>query len=43
MVIHNQIFGHYRENEEKIKNAIEFLKKNGYSIYKREVTETEVV
>tara|TARA_R100000742_G_C4278972_1_gene102564 strand:+ start:1952 stop:2083 length:132 start_codon:yes stop_codon:yes gene_type:complete len=43
MVIHNQIFAYYRENEEKIKNSIEFLKENGYSIYKKEIKETKVV
>jgi len=43
MVIHNQIFDSYRAEQEKIKNAIAFLKKNGYSIYKKEVHEKEVV
>jgi hypothetical protein len=30
----NQIFHHYRENEKKTKKAIEFLRKNGYVVYK---------
>jgi len=43
MVIHNQIFEYFRQNEAEIKKSIEFLKENGYSIYKKEVTEKEVV
>lgn len=43
MAIHNHIFDSYRAEQEKIKNAIAFLKEQGYSIYKKEITETEVV
>lgn len=43
MVIHNQIFEYYRQNEAEIKKSIDFLKENGYSIYKKEVKETKVV
>jgi transcription initiation factor IIE alpha subunit len=38
MVIHNEIFCTYRIEQEKIKEAIELLKENGYIIYKKEET-----
>lgn len=31
----NQIFGYYRENQEKIKEAIQFLEQNGYIVIDR--------
>lgn len=43
MVIHNQIFEHFRTNQKKIDDAIKLLKENGYKIYKTEVHEKEVV
>lgn len=32
----NEIFNAFRVNERKIKKYIEFLKENGYKIYKEE-------
>ena len=34
MVIHNEIFCTYRQEQEKIENAIQLLKENGYLIPK---------
>jgi biotin operon repressor len=39
MVIHNYIFDSYRIEQEKIKEAIQLLKENGYTIYKKEEKE----
>ena len=36
MVIHNYIFDSYRIEQEKIKEAIQLLKENGYIIHKKE-------
>jgi hypothetical protein len=36
MVIHNEIFCTYRIEQEKIKEAIQLLKENGYIIHKKE-------
>jgi len=41
MVIHNYIFDSYRIEQEKIKEAIQLLKENGYTIHKKE--EKEVI
>ena len=38
----NQIFEHFRSEQNKIKEDISLLKENGYSIYKKEVHEKEV-
>jgi|TARA_Y100000052_G_C2954405_1_gene89317 tagatose-1,6-bisphosphate aldolase len=43
MVIHNQIFEHFRKENKKVEEAIKLLKENGYKIYKTEVHEKEVV
>lgn len=43
MVIHNQIFEHYRNEQKKIKEAVLLLKEKGYKIYKTEVKENEVI
>lgn len=34
MVIHNEIFCTYRQEQEKIDKAIQLLKQNGYLIHK---------
>ena len=39
----NQIFHHFRENEKREKEAIAFLKAQGYKIIKTELIEKEVV
>ena len=36
MVIHNEIFCTYRIEQEKINEAIQLLKENGYIIQKKE-------
>jgi len=36
MVIHNEIFCTYRTEQEKINEAIQLLKENGYIIQKKE-------
>jgi biotin operon repressor len=36
MVIHNYIFDTYRIKQEKINEAIQLLKENGYIIHKKE-------
>ena len=41
MVIHNEIFDSFRIEQQKIDEAIQFLKDNGYAIYKK--VEKEVV
>jgi len=38
----NQIFAHFRDQEDKIASAINLLKKNGYSVYKQEIKETKI-
>ena len=43
MVIHYQIFEHFRTEQKKVDEAIVLLKENGYKIYKTEVHEKEVV
>ena len=43
MAITNQIFEHFRSEQKKIDEAISLLKEKGYSIYKKEVHEKEVV
>ena len=36
MVIHNQIFEHYRSEQREIKKAVDFLESKGYMVYNKE-------
>jgi len=38
MAIENQIFNHYREQQAKIQESINFLEENGYIVQKEEET-----
>ena len=40
MAIHNQIFEHFRMQEQKLKNAINLLRRHGYSVTKLQKDET---
>tara|TARA_R100000278_G_scaffold123192_1_gene111814 strand:+ start:26191 stop:26346 length:156 start_codon:yes stop_codon:yes gene_type:complete len=40
MAIHNQIFEHFRMQEEKLNKAINLLRRHGYSVTKLQKDET---